>query len=176
MLYVLVVELLGDVVMLVVVGEIDVLVEFGVVECVVVEEVGVMMVLLCLLLVNDDLLQFMFVVMVYEVVGYVFDMVMLEVVLLSVVLQLDVQVVDGLMLEDVQYIVEWLCNCLMNYLIGVGCEVIEVCCCDVLYEYLVWLVGQVMCEVVFVLEIEVMDWVCDVVDEEIVCCCVGYFG
>lgn len=33
-----------------------------------------------------------------------------------------------------------------------------------------------MCEVVFVLEIEVMDWVCDVVDEEIVCCCVGYFG
>lgn len=56
MLYVLVVELLGDVVMLVVVGEIDVLVEFGVVECVVVEEVGVMMVLLCLLLVNDDLL------------------------------------------------------------------------------------------------------------------------
>jgi hypothetical protein len=82
--------------------------------------------------------------------------------------QPDTHAAAALTPEDAQHIAERLRNRLTNYLTGEGREAIEARCRDALHDHTAWLVGQITREVALALETEVMEWVRDAVDEEIV--------
>ncbi|WP_175771059.1 DUF2486 family protein [Burkholderia ambifaria] len=82
--------------------------------------------------------------------------------------QPDTHATAALTPEDAQHIAERLRNRLTNYLTGEGREAIEARCRDALHDHTAWLVGQITREVALALETEVMEWVRDAVDEEIV--------
>ncbi|UEP47481.1 DUF2486 family protein [Burkholderia ambifaria] len=87
---------------------------------------------------------------------------------LAGVAQPDTHAAAALTPEDAQHIAERLRNRLTNYLTGEGREAIEARCRDALHDHTAWLVGQITREVALALETEVMEWVRDAVDEEIV--------
>ncbi|RQS96250.1 DUF2486 family protein [Burkholderia contaminans] len=148
-------------------GETDAPAEPGAEEHVVAEDSAAMSAPLRSSLVGDDVPPPAFAAVSHEAVGHAREAHVPEAVVPVAALQPEAQAAAGLTPEDAQHIAERLRNRLTNYLTGEGRDAIEARCRDALHEHSAWLVGQITREVALALETEVMDWVCDAVDEEI---------